>query len=239
MLESIFQMSNLVALITLTVLEIVLGIDNVIFLSLLVAKLPKEQRHRARTGGLLFAMLTRIILLISLVWMSHLTRPLFSLGEYVISGRTLVLGLGGLFLLIKSTQEIHNTLEPEQQQGATPQNGRVGFWGVIVQIGLIDIVFSLDSVITAIGMANVLPIMILAVMLSVVVMLFAAKRIEDIILKHPTLKMLALCFLILVSVALLADACGLHIPRAYIYFGMAFSIFVEVLNIRLRRTIAH
>ena len=225
----------IVPLLTLTGLEVILGVDNIIFLSILVSKLPANQQNKARFLGLLFAMLTRILLLLSLVWMSHLMRPLWSWGEYVVSGRTLVLFLGGIFLLVKSTQEIYNTLENK----IILQPGGAGcvtrFWGVILQIGLLDIVFSLDSVLTAIGMVNTLSIMIAAIILAVFIMLFVAKAMDTLLTRHPSIKILALSFLMLIGVALVADALGVHIPRAYLYFSMIFSLFVEVINIRLRQ----
>ena len=223
-----------IALLSLTALEIVLGIDNIIFISILVSRLPPQQRQRARVLGLGLAMLTRIALLLSLVWMMRLTSPLLSLFSYDISGRDIILIGGGLFLLAKSVMEIHASLEGEGEHGPRASL-RHGFLVVLIQIAVIDIVFSLDSVITAIGMVSIVPVMVLAVILAVGVMLFAAGPIGEFIERHPTIKMLALSFLILVGVALLAEGLGMHIPRGYVYFAMAFSVAVEALNLRLRR----
>jgi predicted tellurium resistance membrane protein TerC len=223
-----------IALATLTALEIVLGIDNIIFISILVSRLPKEQQQRARIIGLSLAMGTRILLLLSLAWVMGLTDPLFSVFDYEISGRDLILLGGGLFLLAKSTHEIHHNLEgddPEQKS----TNGTAAFAAILVQIAVIDIVFSLDSVITAVGMADHIPVMVLAIIIAVLVMMVSAKAISDFVDAHPTIKMLALSFLILVGFALMGEGLGLHIPKGYIYFAMAFSLAVEVLNIRLRK----
>jgi len=223
-----------IALVTLTALEVVLGVDNIIFISILVGRLPEHQRQRARTIGLAFAMITRIGLLFSLAWMMTLVEPLFTipvLGRDV-SGRDLILVGGGLFLLWKSVHEIHNSLEGEE--GQVQAAVHASFASVIVQIGIIDIIFSLDSVITAVGMVEQLPIMVAAVVIAVLVMMFSAKPIGDFVDRHPTVKMLALAFLILVGVALVAEGGGVHIPKGYIYFAMAFSVAVEMLNIRLR-----
>ncbi|MGH8702973.1 MAG: TerC family protein [Burkholderiales bacterium] len=221
-----------IALVTLTALEIVLGVDNIIFISILVGRLPEAQRPRARTLGLAFAMFTRIALLLSLAWVMTLTAPLFSLVGKEISGRDLILIGGGLFLLWKSVHEIHNSLEGEEQEQAAAV--RAGFAAVIVQIAIIDIVFSLDSVITAVGMVEQVPIMVLAIVAAVGVMMFAAGPIGEFVDRHPTVKMLALSFLMLVGVALIAEGWGYHIPKGYIYFAMAFSVAVEMLNIRMR-----
>jgi len=222
-----------IALLTLTVLEIVLGIDNIIFISILAGKLPAGEQPRARTVGLTLAMVTRILLLLSLTGIMRLTRPLFSPFGHPFSGRDLILLLGGLFLLWKSTREIHDKLEGEEGQ----QNVKVGatFGGVIVQIALLDIVFSLDSVITAVGMVRQVGVMIAAIVLAVLVMLVAAGPISDFVHRHPTLKMLALSFLLLIGVTLIADGLGQHIPKGYVYFAMGFSVFVESLNLRLLR----
>ena len=220
------------ALGTLTALEIVLGIDNIIFISILVGRLPARQRRKARVLGLGLAMLTRLALLMSLTWLMGLTAPLFELGKEI-SGRDLILIAGGLFLLVKSTSEIHDGLEGA---GETRKHRAVAsFAGVLVQIAIIDIVFSLDSVITAVGLAQQLAVMALAIVISVVVMMFAAHTISDFVDRHPTIKMLALAFLILVGVALIAEGADFHIPRGYIYFAMAFSVAVEFLNLRMRR----
>jgi len=222
-----------IALLTLTVLEIVLGIDNIIFISILAGKLPAGEQPRARTVGLTLAMVTRILLLLSLTGIMRLTRPLFSPFGHPFSGRDLMLLLGGLFLLWKSTREIHDKLEGEEGR----QNVKAGatFGGVIVQIALLDIVFSLDSVITAVGMVRQVGVMIAAIVLAVLVMLVAAGPISDFVHRHPTLKMLALSFLLLIGVTLIADGLGQHIPKGYVYFAMGFSVFVESLNLRLLR----
>jgi len=223
------------AFLTLAALEIVLGIDNIIFLTILVGRLPEAQRPQARLLGLGFAMLTRVLLLLSLTWVMQLTTPLFSLLGYAVSGRDLILIGGGLFLLAKSTMEIHANLEGEEH--ADPVQGQAGasFVGIILQIGIIDIVFSLDSVITAVGLAQQIPVMVAAVMAAVLVMMVAAGPIGDFVERHPTFKILALSFLILVGVALIGEGLGFHIPKGYIYFAMAFSVLVETLNTRLRR----
>jgi len=222
-----------IALLTLTVLEIVLGIDNIIFISILAGKLPAGEQPRARTMGLTLAMVTRILLLLSLTGIMRLTLPLFSPFGHPFSGRDLILLLGGLFLLWKSTREIHDKLEGEEGR----QNVKAGatFGGVIVQIALLDIVFSLDSVITAVGMVRQVGVMIAAIVLAVLVMLVAAGPISNFVHRHPTLKMLALSFLLLIGVTLIADGLGQHIPKGYVYFAMGFSVFVESLNLRLLR----
>ena len=224
-----------IALVTLAALEIVLGVDNIIFISILVGRLPEEQRQRARVLGLAFAMLTRIGLLLSLAWIMTLTEPLFTIPvvDREISGRDLILIGGGLFLLWKSVHEIHGSLEGEEDEGAAAAV-RAGFTAIIVQIAIIDIVFSLDSVITAVGMVDEVEIMVIAIIVAVGVMMFAAKPIGDFVDRHPTVKMLALSFLILIGVALVAEGGGYHIPKGYIYFAMAFSVGVEMLNLRVR-----
>jgi predicted tellurium resistance membrane protein TerC len=224
-----------IALVTLTSLEIVLGVDNIIFISILVGRLPEHQRQRARVLGLGFAMFTRIALLLSLAWIMTLTEPLFTLpviGRDV-SGRDLILIGGGLFLLWKSVHEIHGSLEADEDEHAAAAV-RAGFAAVIAQIAVIDIVFSLDSVITAVGMVDEIAVMVIAIVLAVGVMMFAAKPIGDFVDRHPTIKMLALSFLVLVGVALIAEGGGYHIPKGYIYFAMAFSVGVEMLNLRVR-----
>jgi predicted tellurium resistance membrane protein TerC len=230
---------NLIALLTLTALEIVLGIDNIIFLSILTGKLPTEDRARARRIGLMGAMLMRIGLLLALSWVMRLTTPLFTLPvlEKSISGRDLILLVGGLFLIAKSTWEIHDKLEGATH-GAAGGKARVSFASIIVQIMLLDIVFSLDSVITAVGMAQHVEIMIAAVVVSVLVMLVFARAVGEFVERHPTIKMLALSFLILIGVMLVAEGFGKHIEKGYVYFAMAFSLGVEMLNIRLRRQAA-
>jgi predicted tellurium resistance membrane protein TerC len=222
-----------IALATLTGLEIVLGIDNIIFISILSGKLPKHMQQKARIIGLGLAMLTRILLLLSLTWLMSLTKPLFAVLDRGISGRDLILIAGGLFLLAKATLEIHEKLEGEEAYNQ--RRSASSFVGVLIQIMLLDIVFSLDSVITAIGMANQLTVMILAVILAVIFMMFASGSISAFVEKHPTLKILALSFLLLIGVALIGDGLTLHIPKGYIYFAMAFSVFVEMLNQRMLR----
>jgi predicted tellurium resistance membrane protein TerC len=224
--------------VTLAILEIVLGIDNIIFLSILSSRLPKAQQPRARVLGLGFAMLTRIGLLFSITWLIGLTAPLFSIGflEQEISGRDLILLAGGLFLLAKSVSEIHGSLEGAEETRKV--DAKTSFMLVIVQIGILDIVFSLDSVFTAVGLAQHIEIMVAAIVLAVLVMMFLAGPINEFIDRHPTIKILALAFLILVGVALVADAFDVHIPKGYLYFAMAFSVGVEMVNIRMRRKAA-
>jgi predicted tellurium resistance membrane protein TerC len=221
------------ALATLTALEIVLGIDNIIFISILVGRLPARQREKARVLGLALAMLTRLALLMSLVWVMGLNASLFKLLGNEISGRDLILLGGGLFLLVKSTSEIHESLEGAAE--TRKHQAVASFAGVLIQIAVIDIVFSLDSVITAIGLAQQIAVMAIAIVISVLVMMFAARAISDFVDAHPTIKMLALSFLILVGTALIAEGLDFHVPRGYIYFAMAFSVAVEMLNLRMRR----
>jgi predicted tellurium resistance membrane protein TerC len=221
-----------VALTTLTLLEIVLGVDNIIFISILVGRLPEAQRQRARLLGLGFAMGTRILLLLLLTWIMRLQQTLFSVLDVDISGRDLILIGGGLFLLAKATLEIHHSLEGTGGEGHEIKHA--GFISTIVQIGLIDIVFSLDSVITAVGLADHVGVMIIAIAIAVGVMMFAAGAIGRFVDDHPTIKMLALSFLVLIGVALIAEGIDVHIPKGYIYFAMAFSVIVEMLNIRIR-----
>jgi predicted tellurium resistance membrane protein TerC len=225
---------NLIALATLTALEIVLGIDNVIFVSILTGKLPEHQRDKGRTLGLGLAMLMRIGLLFAIGWVMGLTRPLFGALGREISGRDLILLAGGLFLVAKATFEIHERLEGPGQAGAQGQ-GRVSFASVLVQIMLLDLVFSLDSVITAVGMAREIAVMVLAVIVAVGVMMVFAGPIARFVERHPTMKILALAFLILIGVMLVAEGMGRHIEKGYVYFAMAFSLAVELLNMRLRR----
>jgi len=223
-----------IALLSLTALEIVLGVDNIIFISVLVSRLPPEQRQQGRVLGLGLAMFTRIALLMFLVWMTRLTSPLFSALSHEFSGRDLILICGGLFLLAKSVIEIHNALEGgDQHKPGMPKH--VGFLSTLIQIAMIDIVFSLDSVITAVGMVSNISVMVLAIVIAVGVMMFAAQPIGDFIDIHPTIKMLALSFLILVGVALIGEGFEMHVPKGYIYFAMAFSVAVEMLNLRLRK----
>ncbi|HMI03420.1 MAG TPA: TerC family protein [Pedobacter sp.] len=234
-----------ISLLTLTVLEIVLGIDNIIFISILSGKLPVHQQKKGRQLGLGLAMITRILLLLSLTWVMTLTSPLFSIGSWInvtsaewlhkleISGRDLILIVGGLFLIYKSTHEIHDKLESEEEKEA---KGKVhSFAGVIVQILLLDIVFSLDSVITAVGMADHVEVMIAAVVIAVIIMMFSAGGISNFVNNHPTVKMLALSFLLLIGVSLLAEGFEQHIPKGYIYFAMAFSVLVEMLNLKMKK----
>jgi len=224
------------ALLTLTVLEIVLGIDNIVFLSILAGRLPEEQQPRARTIGLAAAMVMRILLLLSITWVMRLTAPLLTVLGNEISGRDLILVVGGLFLLAKSTHEIHAKLEGDE----VTERGRraASFVSVIVQIMVLDMVFSLDSVITAIGMARDVSVMVIAVIAAVGFMMFFAATISEFVNRHPTVKVLALSFLLLIGVALIADGLDHHIPKGYIYFAMAFSVFVEMLNLRIRRPAA-
>jgi predicted tellurium resistance membrane protein TerC len=221
------------AFLTLTVLEIVLGIDNIIFISVLTSRLPEADRARGRFLGLALAMLMRIALLLSLTWVMQLTDDLFTVFEEGISGRDLILILGGVFLIAKSTQEVHNSLEGMMDEHHAA--GTATFGSVLVQIGLIDIVFSLDSVITAVGMARHVEVMIAAIVISVLIMMMAAGSIGRFVEEHPTIKMLALSFLLLIGVTLIAEGFDVHVPKGYIYFAMAFSFGVEMLNIRVRK----
>ena len=223
-----------IGLLTLTVLEIVLGIDNIIFISILAGKLPAEQQNRARTIGLALAMVTRIGLLFSLTWIMQLTTPLFEVFDLGISGRDLILIGGGLFLIGKSTHEIHGKLEGEE--GAAGARVAPSFTSVIIQILLLDIVFSLDSVITAVGMVNRIGIMVAAVVIAVAFMMFFAKPISDFVHRHPTIKMLALAFLLLIGTTLLIEGFHQHVSKGYIYAAMAFSVFVEMLNLKMRKS---
>jgi predicted tellurium resistance membrane protein TerC len=232
-MEWMFSPEAWIALTTLTLLEIVLGVDNIIFISILVSRLPEAQRQRARMLGLGFAMGTRILLLLLLTWIMRLQASLFSVMDVGISGRDLILIGGGLFLLAKSTMEMHESLEGSE--GEERSASRAGFLSVIVQIGLIDIVFSLDSVITAVGLVDQIEVMVVAIVIAVGVMMVAAGAIGRFVDEHPTIKMLALSFLVLIGVALIAEGVDLHIPRGYIYFAMGFSVVVEMLNIRIRR----
>jgi len=231
-LEWILEPQYLIALLTLTVLEIVLGIDNIIFISILAGKLPAEKRKSARIIGLALAMITRIALLFSLTWIMQLKNPLFNVVGQGISWRDLILILGGLFLLAKSTHEIHNKLEGEE--GGASTKTFPSFKAVIIQIMLLDIVFSLDSVITAVGMVDKLMVMVIAVVIAVIFMMWFSGKISDFVEEHPTIKMLALSFLLLIGVTLIAEGFDQHIPRGYIYFAMAFSVFVEMLNLKMR-----
>jgi predicted tellurium resistance membrane protein TerC len=230
-----------VALATLTGLEIILGIDNIIFISILAGKLPPEQQKRARSIGLAAAMIMRVLLLLSISWVMKLTQPLITLAGHSVNGKDLILIIGGLFLLVKSTLEIHEKLEGHE--GHSDTKVKASFMAVLVQIAMMDIIFSLDSVITAVGMSQHIPVMIIAVVLAVIFMMFFAGAVSNLVERHPTLKMLALSFLLLIGFALTTeglhfkDSSGnpLHIPKSSIYFAMGFSVFVELLNIRLRR----
>ena len=231
-MDAFLTTDGLLALVTLTFLEIILGVDNVIFISILSGKLPASQQLKARRTGLVAAMVMRIALLMSIAWIVRLTAPLFTVLGQAISGRDLILIGGGLFLLGKATLEIHERLEGEEAHGSA----RVApsFKAVIVQIMLLDIVFSLDSVITAIGMAQEVAIMVAAVVLSVAIMMFSAEPISHFVSRHPTVKVLALSFLLLIGMSLVGEGFDLHIPKGYIYFAMGFSVFVEAINLRVR-----
>lgn len=228
-MESI--VSLIIPFLTLCALELILGVDNIIFISILASKLPKKDQQKARTMGLSLAVLTRIALLLSISWITSLTTPLFSILSVDISGRSLIMLIGGLFLIAKSTREIHHKLEVGEENNNVPTK----FLGVIIQILLLDIVFSLDSVITAVGMSNNIGVMIAAVIVSTIIMIFTSGALSSFVEKHPTIKILALSFLLLIGVTLLADGLGQHISKGYIYFSMAFSLFVEMLNIFTRK----
>ena len=234
MFEWITDPEAWISLATLAALEIVLGVDNIIFISILVGRLPERQRQSGRIVGLGLAMLTRILLLMSLAWMMKLTAPLFTVFNQEISGRDLILLIGGLFLIVKSSGEIKEAIN-HQDHNESERKNKVSYLGVLIQIAVLDIVFSLDSVITAVGMASHLPVMILAIIIAVGVMMFAAKPIGDFVDTHPTLKILALAFLVLVGISLIAESLDIHIPKGYIYFAMGFSVVVEMINIRMRR----
>ena len=233
-MEHLFTTEGLIALLTLSTLEIVLGIDNLVFLSIVTARLAPEDRPSARRFGIALACVTRILLLLSISWLAGMTQNVFSAGGMGFSVRDLVLIVGGLFLLVKATMEIHAEVEGDNDTDSSTRPA-ASYWGAIGMIAVIDIVFSLDSVITAVGMVNNVPIMVSAILVSVAVMLLAANPVAEFIERRPTLKMLALSFLILVGVALIADGFEFHIPRAYLYFAMAFSGGVEALNILVRR----
>ncbi len=235
MIEFLADPAVWVSFLTLTLLEIVLGIDNIIFLSILVSKLPPELQQRGRVLGLSFAMVTRIALLFSITWLTRLIDPLFTVIGEEISGRDLILFFGGLFLLVKSVNEIHGALEGAEDQTGKRVKLRTRVLGVVIQIGLIDIIFSLDSVFTAVGLAQHIEIMVVAIVLAVIVMMFMARPINEFIEQHPTIKMLALSFLILIGVALIGESFDFEIPKGYLYFAMAFSVGVEMINIRVRR----
>ena len=226
-----------IALITLTVLEIVLGIDNIIFISIVASKLPKEQQPRARKLGLFLAMGTRVLLLLTLSWLVHLTTPLFTVPYWgkAFSGRDLILFGGGLFLLYKSTHEIHEKMEGDEEEAVAEHAGANSFGRVRLSIAILDIVFSLDSVITAVGMVDQVEVMIAAIVIAVGAMMWAADGISEFVDEHPTVKMLALSFLLLIGLSLVGEGMGHHIPKAYIYFSMGFSAFVEFLNLRSKK----
>jgi len=233
-MEFLFSAESWAALLTLTVLEIVLGIDNIVFISILSGKLPEHQRQRARTLGLALAMGTRILLLLSLTWIMRLTRPFFTIGPQEVSGRDLILLIGGLFLLWKSTHEIHERLEGAAE--AVRKAGKANTMAsVLTQIALLDIIFSLDSVITAVGMANQIAVMVAAIVIAVGIMMLASRPLGEFVESHPTIKILALSFLLLIGMALIAEGFHQHIPKGYIYFAMGFSVFVEMLNLRAHR----
>ncbi len=235
MIEFLADPAVWVSFVTLAILEIVLGIDNIIFLSILVSKLPPELQQRGRVLGLAFAMVTRIGLLFSITWLTRLTTPLFTVIGEEISGRDLILFIGGLFLLVKSVNEIHLALEGAESEPGRAPKLRTQVLGVVIQIGLIDIIFSLDSVFTAVGLAQHVEIMVAAIVIAVIVMMFMARPINEFIDRHPTIKMLALSFLILIGLALVGESFDFEIPKGYLYFAMAFSVGVEMINIRLRR----
>lgn len=234
MIEWISSPEAWVALATLTALEIVLGIDNIIFISILVGRLPEEQRDKARVIGIALAMITRLLLLFSITWVMGLTEDIFTLFGHNISGRDIILIGGGLFLLTKSTREIHDSLEIEGEEHIQNKK-KASFVGILIQIAILDVVFSLDSVITAVGLVDELPIMVIAIVTAVMVMLFASKPISDFVDNNPTLKILALSFLILVGMTLIVEGLDVHVPKGYIYFAMAFSVVVEMLNIKMRK----
>jgi predicted tellurium resistance membrane protein TerC len=237
MFEWIASPEAWVALVTLTALEIVLGIDNIIFIAILVDRLPPEQRRKARLIGLGLAMLTRIALLFSLAWLASLTAPWITVAGHEFSGRDAVLMAGGLFLFYKATTEIQGVVEGDDEEGAVAAKAGRSFALTIAQIAVIDVVFSLDSVITAVGMANDLAVMVLAIVIAVLFMMAASGSISDFVARNPTLKVLALSFLILIGVALVGEGLDMHIPKGYIYFAMAFSVGVEMLNTRRRRNL--
>jgi predicted tellurium resistance membrane protein TerC len=232
LLELLQQPQTYVSLASLTLLEIVLGIDNIIFISILAGKLPKEQRNQARVAGLILALAGRLGLLLSIAWLTKLTQPFLTLGGLALSGKDLVLLVGGLFLIVKSAQEIYEKVEGHQSEGSTLSPKAATMASVISQIILIDMVFSLDSIITAVGLVSQIPIMVTAIVISLVIMILAAGSIGDFIDRHPSVKVLALSFLLMIGTLLLGEAFGAHIPKGYVYFSLAFSLFVEFINIR-------
>jgi predicted tellurium resistance membrane protein TerC len=231
-MPELFSSANLIAFLTLTALEVVLGIDNIVFISILSNKLPEHQRPRARQLGLALALIGRIVLLLSLSWVMRLTTPLFTLIGHSVSGRDLILLVGGLFLIAKATFEIHERLEGETAHGSDKVRG-AGFGAILVQILLLDLVFSLDSVITAVGMSSVIPVMVAAVVVAIVIMLIFANTVSGFIERHPTIKMLALSFLLMIGVMLLVEGAGKHVEKGYVYFAMVFSLVVELLNLKI------
>jgi predicted tellurium resistance membrane protein TerC len=237
MMELLTDPQAWLSFVTLSLLEIVLGIDNIIFISILVSRLPKQRQETARITGLALAMLTRILLLFSIVWLTRLTKPMFEIASQGVSGRDIILFFGGLFLLVKSVIEIHHTMEGAAEQ----HKARVysSFLFTVLQIAVIDIVFSLDSVFTAVGLAKHLPVMVAAIIVAIGVMMWVSGSIAAFIERHPTIKMLALSFLILIGVALIVEAAHFEIPKGYLYFAMAFSVAVELLNIRVRKLLDH
>lgn len=235
MFDLFLQPENWASLATLTILEIVLGVDNLIFLSILASRLPAHQQKLGRQLGLGAAVVTRLLLLASAAWIVTLTEPVFDFGEYEISWRDLLLLAGGLFLMAKATTEIHHAVEGETQEATGKAAATAGLMGVVLQIAIIDIVFSFDTVMTAVGMSDHFPIMAVAVIAAVIVMIFAAEPVSGFVGQHPTVKMLALSFLILIGVALIADGLHFHIPKGYLYFAVAFSVMVEMLNLWARK----
>jgi len=235
MFEWIADPQAWIALVTLTALEIVLGIDNIILITILVERIPENQRAFARNVGLSLAMLTRLALLFSISWIMGLTKPWFAVLTYEISGRDIILIGGGLFLIAKATREVHSSLEGVDEQGTTSSTAAISMSVILLQIAVLDIIFSLDSVITAVGLVDQISLMAIAIVLAVSVMLISAKAIGDFVSDHPTIKILALSFLILVGVTLMLEGFDVHVPKGYIYFAMAFSVTVEMLNLRLRK----
>ena len=231
---SLLSFDALLGLATLTLMEIVLGIDNVVFIAILVAKLPAARQRLARRLGLALALGVRVLLLLTISWIMKLTKPLLTVWDVELSGRSLILLGGGLFLMVKATREIYEKVEGDEQ-GVNPEGGRAAFGRILLQILLLDIVFSLDSVITAVGMANQVPVMITAMVLAMLVMLASAGSVSAFVERHPSIKLLALAFLLLIGVMLVAEGMGTHVAKAYVYFAMAFSLFIEMLNMRYRR----
>ena len=232
MIELFSQPETYVSLLTLTFLEIVLGIDNIIFISILTGKLPEEQREKARIIGLSVALVFRILLILAISWIAGLVEPLFTVFSHPVSGRDLILMGGGLFLIVKSTLEIHEKIEGDEHESGS--NAAPGFWNIIIQIVLLDLVFSLDSVITAVGLVSHIEIMITAIIISMIVMIMFAGKVSDFIHKHPTIKMLALSFLLMIGLLLLVEGFHIEVPKGYVYFAMLFSFTVEMLNIKMR-----